>query len=182
MPFLHLPLQSGADRILAAMNRKHTAATIWRSCTPPRRAARPALSSDFIVGFPGETEDEFGATLQMVSGSGSRRRTRSSTARAPARRPPPWPGSCRTRSRASGCIGCKICSRGNKRRSIQAAWGASCRCCSSGRGGTPDRSWGGRPTCKPFMQMRIWRSLGGSSRLRSRPSAPTAWRARTRGR
>lgn len=67
MPYLHLALQSGADRILAAMNRKHTAADYLR-LVQRIRAARPdiALSTDIIVGFPGETEAEFEATLRVV--------------------------------------------------------------------------------------------------------------------
>jgi tRNA-2-methylthio-N6-dimethylallyladenosine synthase len=67
MPFLHLPIQSGADRILAAMNRKHTVAD-YRRVVYEIRAARPdiALSTDFIVGFPGETEGEFAQTLALV--------------------------------------------------------------------------------------------------------------------
>jgi tRNA-2-methylthio-N6-dimethylallyladenosine synthase len=60
MPYLHLPVQSGSDRILAAMNRRHTAPTTGR-IVERLRAARPdlALSSDFIVGFPGETDGDF---------------------------------------------------------------------------------------------------------------------------
>jgi tRNA-2-methylthio-N6-dimethylallyladenosine synthase len=67
MPFLHLPVQSGADRILAAMNRKHTAAA-YLAVIDRLRAARPdiALSSDFIVGHPGETDDDFAATLDLI--------------------------------------------------------------------------------------------------------------------
>ena len=67
MPFLHLPVQSGSDRILAAMNRKHTAAE-YRGVVESLREARPdlALSSDFIVGHPGETEADFDATMQLV--------------------------------------------------------------------------------------------------------------------
>jgi tRNA-2-methylthio-N6-dimethylallyladenosine synthase len=67
MPFLHLPVQSGSDRILARMNRKHTAAE-YLAVLERLRAARPdiALSSDFIVGFPGETEKDFQATLDLV--------------------------------------------------------------------------------------------------------------------
>ncbi len=67
MPFLHLPVQSGSDRILAAMNRKHTSAAYLALCEKIR-AARPdiALSSDFIVGFPGETEDDFAETLALI--------------------------------------------------------------------------------------------------------------------
>jgi tRNA-2-methylthio-N6-dimethylallyladenosine synthase len=67
MPCLHLPFQSGADRILAAMNRKHTAAE-YLSLVDRIRAARPdiALSTDIIVGFPGETDADFEATLDVV--------------------------------------------------------------------------------------------------------------------
>ena len=67
MPFLHLPVQSGSDRILEAMNRKHGAADYVELIARVRRA-RPdiALSSDFIVGFPGETEDDFRATLDLI--------------------------------------------------------------------------------------------------------------------
>ena len=67
MPFLHLPFQAGSDRILGAMNRKHTAEE-YRRLIDRIRAARPdiALSTDIIVGFPGETEAEFAETLAMV--------------------------------------------------------------------------------------------------------------------
>ena len=67
MPYLHLPFQAGADRILAAMNRKHTAAE-YLALVARIRKARPdlALSTDIIVGFPGETEAEFEATLAIV--------------------------------------------------------------------------------------------------------------------
>ena len=67
MPFLHLPFQSGADRILAAINRKHTGAE-YMALVDRIRAVRPdiALSTDVIVGFPGETEAEFEDTLGML--------------------------------------------------------------------------------------------------------------------
>ena len=67
MPYLHLPLQSGSDRILAAMNRRHTCADYLR-VVDRMRAARGdlALSSDFIVGFPGESEEDFCASLDVV--------------------------------------------------------------------------------------------------------------------
>jgi tRNA-2-methylthio-N6-dimethylallyladenosine synthase len=67
MPFLHLPVQSGSDRILKAMNRRHTIADYRRTIDKIRRA-RPdiALSSDFIVGFPGETDADFAATLELI--------------------------------------------------------------------------------------------------------------------
>ena len=67
MPFLHLPVQSGSDAILDAMNRKHTGDE-YRGLIEKIRAARPdiALSSDFIVGFPGETDADFEATMQLI--------------------------------------------------------------------------------------------------------------------
>ncbi|MBI1403087.1 MAG: tRNA (N6-isopentenyl adenosine(37)-C2)-methylthiotransferase MiaB [Porphyrobacter sp.] len=67
MPYLHLPVQSGNDRVLKAMNRQHTAESYLR-LIERFRAARPdiALSGDFIVGFPGETEAEFADTLSIV--------------------------------------------------------------------------------------------------------------------
>jgi tRNA-2-methylthio-N6-dimethylallyladenosine synthase len=67
MPFLHLPVQSGSDRVLAAMNRQHTARE-YLDLVARIRAARPdvALSSDFIVGFPGETDADFEATLALM--------------------------------------------------------------------------------------------------------------------
>jgi tRNA-2-methylthio-N6-dimethylallyladenosine synthase len=67
MPYLHLPVQSGNDRVLKAMNRQHTAEQYLRILERVR-AARPdiALSGDFIVGFPGETEAEFADTLSIV--------------------------------------------------------------------------------------------------------------------
>ena len=71
MPYLHLPVQSGSDRILKAMNRKHTAEAYLR-IVERLRAARPdiLLSSDFIVGFPGETEADFEATMALVRAVG----------------------------------------------------------------------------------------------------------------
>ena len=71
MPFLHLPVQSGSDRVLKAMNRSHTA-TGYLRLLDRFRAARPdiALSGDFIVGFPGESDAEFEETLALVDAVG----------------------------------------------------------------------------------------------------------------
>ncbi len=71
MPQLHLPVQSGSDRILAAMNRRHSLAD-YLDIVRRLRAARPdlALTSDFIVGFPGETESDFAATLRLIDDVG----------------------------------------------------------------------------------------------------------------
>ncbi len=67
MPYLHLPVQSGSDAILAAMNRKH-GRDEYREIIDRVRAARPdiALSSDFIVGFPGETDRDFDDTMRLI--------------------------------------------------------------------------------------------------------------------
>ena len=67
MPYLHLPVQSGSDRILKAMNRKHTGDD-YRRLIDRIREARPdiAMSGDFIVGFPGETDQDFEDTMQLV--------------------------------------------------------------------------------------------------------------------
>jgi tRNA-2-methylthio-N6-dimethylallyladenosine synthase len=67
MPFLHLPVQSGSDRVLKAMNRQHTADDYLR-LVERIRVARPdiALSSDFIVGFPGETDKDFESTMALI--------------------------------------------------------------------------------------------------------------------
>jgi tRNA-2-methylthio-N6-dimethylallyladenosine synthase len=67
MPYLHLPVQSGSDRILKAMNRRHTARD-YMALVEKIRKARPdiALSGDFITGFPGETDEDFEATMKLV--------------------------------------------------------------------------------------------------------------------
>ncbi len=71
MPYLHLPVQSGSDRMLKAMNRSHSTDSYLRTIEK-MRGARPdiALSGDFIVGFPGESETDFEATLQIVDAVG----------------------------------------------------------------------------------------------------------------
>ena len=173
MPYLHLPFQAGADRILAAMNRKHTAADYLR-LVARIRAARPdiALSTDIIVGFPGETEADFEATLEVVErvgfaqaysfkysprpgtpgadhgGSGARRRQdRAAAPPAGSARPP-----------ANGVQFAAVSARLS-------------RCCSSARAATRASSSAARPICKPFMQQQIRPCSGASWRLQS--SAPT---------
>ena len=71
MPFVHLPVQSGSDRVLKAMNRRHSAQD-YLDIVARLRAARPdvALSSDFIVGFPGETDADFEETLALIRAVG----------------------------------------------------------------------------------------------------------------
>ena len=68
MPYVHLPVQSGSDRILKAMNRKHTAEDYFKIISRLRSARQDlAVSSDFIVGFPGETEKDFQQTLDLIA-------------------------------------------------------------------------------------------------------------------
>ena len=71
MPYLHLPVQSGSDRILAAMNRRHTRDD-YRRIIGKLRDARPdiAVSGDFIVGFPGETDRDFADTINLIADIG----------------------------------------------------------------------------------------------------------------
>jgi len=71
MPYVHLPVQAGSDRVLKAMNRKHTAAD-YLDIVARLRAVRPdvAMSSDFIVGFPGETDADFEETLALIRAVG----------------------------------------------------------------------------------------------------------------
>jgi len=71
MPFMHLPVQSGSDKILKEMNRNHTA-DFYRGIIDKVRTARPDIqfSSDFIVGFPGETDEDFKETMKLVSDIG----------------------------------------------------------------------------------------------------------------
>jgi len=67
MPYLHLPVQSGSDNVLKRMNRRHTRAAYLETVARVRTAQpKMAFSSDFIVGFPGETEEDFRATLSLV--------------------------------------------------------------------------------------------------------------------
>ena len=67
MPFLHLPIQSGSNKILKAMNRKHTREEYF-TIIDKLRVARPdiVMSSDFIIGFPGESDEDFADTLDLV--------------------------------------------------------------------------------------------------------------------
>ena len=116
MPYLHLPVQSGSDRILKAMNRSHTRRQLSADHREgPRGAARHRVSGDFIVGFPGETEEDFEATLQIVDAVGY-----AVGLFVQIQRPPRHPGGNdggsdrAARSWTSGCSGCR---RGSPRTS-----------------------------------------------------------------
>ena len=111
MPFLHLPVQSGSDRVLAAMNRRHTADD-YRRIVDRLRAARPdlALSSDFIVGYPGRKRRGFRAPrstssreIGFAQAFSFKYSPRPGTPAAPPR------SRCRSRSRPSGSPRCRRC-------------------------------------------------------------------------
>ena len=93
---LHLPVQSGSDRILSAMKRNHTALE-YKSKLRKLRAVRPSISvsTDFIVGFPGETENDFEQTMKLVDDVNFDQSFSSSTASARALRPPICPTTYR---------------------------------------------------------------------------------------
>ena len=103
---VHLPVQSGSDRVLAAMKRGYTALE-YRSIVRRLRKARPevSLSSDFIVGFPGESAADFEATLRSRASCSSTAPIPFSTARAPARRRRNWRTRCPRRRSTSACSG-----------------------------------------------------------------------------
>ena len=179
MPYLHLPFQSGADRILAAMNRKHTVGD-YLALVDRIRAARPdlALSTDIIVGFPGETEAEFEATLELVERVGF--------AQAYSFKYSPRPGTPAATMADQVAEEVKIerlhrlqdaarpAANGVQ---FSAASAGSCRCCSSARGAMPGSSSAARPTCKPFMRQRILRCSGGSCEVAIEAPAPIVWLA-----
>ena len=93
MPYLHLPVQSGSDRVLKAMNRSHSVDS-YLKVLERVRAARPdiALSGDFIVGFPGESETEFAETLALVDTVGYAQAYSFKYSPAPAPPLPVWTG------------------------------------------------------------------------------------------
>ncbi len=148
-PYLHLPIQSGADRMLAAMNRKHRVRDYLDIVARVRRA-RPdiALSSDFIVGFPGETDADFGADAGgRARGRLRLRPTRSNIRRGPARRPPTSPTRSTKRSRRSGSPSFTPSRRAAASPSTAPSSAAGSTCCSTGRGGAPVKSSAARPIC-----------------------------------
>ena len=125
MPFLHLPVQSGSDRILEAMNRGHSADD-YRRIVERLRAARPdiALSSDFIVGFPGESDARFrGDAARWCARSASPRPSRSNTAARPGT---PGARACRDQVpdavKAERLARCRRCSTTQQRALQRRAW------------------------------------------------------------
>ena len=142
MPQLHLPVQSGSDRILAAMNRRHTRAD-YLAVVSRLLQAQPdmALTSDFIVGFPGETEADFAATLSLVGEigySGAFSFKYSPRPGTPRRRDDRSSG--RSRQIGSPAPTASMRSIASRRRSIAAASAAPSTCCLNGLAAIPARS------------------------------------------
>ena len=108
MPYVHLPVQSGSDRVLAAMNRRHTRQD-YLDVIARLRASRAdlAFTSDFIVGFPGETEDEFRATLTLVEEVGFATAYSFIYSPRPGTPAAEMDGQVPTKKNPSACNGCR---------------------------------------------------------------------------
>ena len=153
MPFLHLPVQSGSDAMLAAMNRQHSAEDYLR-LIERLRAARPdiAFSSDFIVGFPGESDADFEATMALVRDVGFAQcfsfkySARPGTPAAAAKKQIAEQGQERTAGRVA-----ETASVATGRRPTRTRSARSCRCCSKSPAATKARSSAARPICSRFM-------------------------------
>jgi tRNA-2-methylthio-N6-dimethylallyladenosine synthase len=128
MPYLHLPIQSGSDRVLKEMNRGHRAEE-YLQLIARVRAARPdiAVSGDFIVGFPGETEADFEDTLAVTRAVRYAGAFSFKYSPRPGRRPPTGPTRFPRRSSPIAWPGSRRCSEPSRRTSIRPVSAAGCR-------------------------------------------------------
>ena len=154
MPYVHLPVQSGSDRILEVMNRNHSRADYLRVIERLRGARSDlAFTSDFIVGFPGETEADFRETLSLINDvafAGAYSFMYSARPGTPAA---DMDSQGRTRRKPNGCNGCRLSSRGTNENSMPALPAATWTCCWKNPGGCPGSSSAGRPICR---RSRSW--------------------------
>jgi tRNA-2-methylthio-N6-dimethylallyladenosine synthase len=159
MPYLHLPVQSGSDSILRAMNRSHSVES-YLAVIERVRKVRPdiAISGDFIVGFPGESDEDFEATLEIV------RATRyapspSNIAPGPARRPPRWKTrSSRRKLPTNGSSGCRRCSANIRSPSTRQPSASARGFCSNAMVASPASASANRHGCNRFISKRTRRS------------------------
>jgi tRNA-2-methylthio-N6-dimethylallyladenosine synthase len=155
MPYVHLPVQSGSDGILQAMNRRHTRRD-YLQVIERLRAARNdlAFTSDFIVGFPGETEADFCETLSLIEDVGSLALIHSCIRRGPAHRQPTWTIRCRRTRRPNVFSACRPSSRVISAHSMPALPVATWTSCWKSRAGYRASSSAVRPICR---RSRSWR-------------------------
>ena len=175
---LHLPVQSGSDRILALMKRGYTALE-YKDKIRRLRAVRPdiAVSSDFIVGFPGETERDFEATLQLIAEVGFDQSFSFIYSRRPGTPAAALPDDgSRTKSSSSAWRGCRPCS--TRRRWRSAARMVGTRAARAGRAARAEgRARAGRAHREqPLGQLR--RSRTRSCSASSTSSSPRRARIR----
>ena len=176
MPFLHLPVQSGADAVLQAMNRRHTADD-YRRIVQRLRAARPdlALSSDFIVGFPGETDRDFEATLALVEEIGF---AQAFSFKYSARPGTPAAGMRKQiadRSRASVWRACRRCSPSRRARSTSARSAGSLPVLLERPGHHPGQLVGRTPYLQAVHVEAAGAVLGEIIDVLITRATPTAW-------
>ncbi len=153
MPYLHLPVQSGSDRILEAMNRRH-GRDLFRRVVDRLREVRPdlALSTDFIVGFPGESDADFDDTMRLVSEVGFASAFSFKYSRRPGT---PGCGDARPGAgeRQSRRVSprCRRCSGSRRASSTCPRSALRCRCCLPNRAASPARSSARRRGCSRSM-------------------------------
>ncbi len=154
-PYLHLPVQAGSDRVLKAMNRGHTAEHYLR-LVERIRAARPdiALSGDFIVGFPGERDADFEATLQLVREVGYASAFSFKYSRRPGTPAAAMPGQVADEVKAERLARLQALLDAQQQAFNAAQVGRPCRCCSRRPAATPARSPAAAPTCRRCTAMR----------------------------
>ena len=149
-PYLHLPVQSGSDNVLKSMNRRHRVAD-YLDVVARVRAARPdiAFSSDFIVGYPGETDADFDQTLALVRAVGFASSYAFKYSPRPGTPAAEMSGQVDEATKARRLRRFRTSSRISDRPSTGQVWDSASRFCSRSPAGARARSSDGRPPCNP---------------------------------